>query len=234
MAKLKARIGDTEMDEVDAVSLLHRRMAIPSSAYEPSGGAIPAPSSINTDEPPGEQASQPPEEGHTAEGAASQPTQAALQPYGVKLPHTLAAVWQMYMHEIKPRDAALMMDAKQALYDGAPPRRKALSRLRVIAEEIENRTRVLGYEAAIHSLEKVRLPSVNALANHLCEYQFRCKEPGTPSWKKALTLCPAAYPTLHALTSQIAEGAFDLAASEGFCCWQPKKRQCRTRGWLHA
>ena len=28
-------------------------------------------------------------------------------------------------------------------------------------------------------------------------------------------MCPAANPTLHALTSQIAEGAFDLAASEG-------------------
>ena len=71
-----------------------------------------------------------------------------------------------------------MMDSKQALYDGAPPRRKALSRLRVIAEGIDNRTRVLGYEAAIHSLEKIRLTSVNALANHLCEYQYRCKEPG--------------------------------------------------------
>ena len=37
------------------------------------------------------------------------------QPYSVKLPHTLAAVWEIYIHEVKPR--------------GAPPRTVAEGRL---------------------------------------------------------------------------------------------------------
>ena len=122
MAELKSRIGDTEMDEVNA---------------------IPAPSSMITrDEPPEGQAAQPPKE------QASQPpaedADLELQPYSVKLPRTLAAVWEMYIHEVKLRDDALTLDATQTLYDGESTRRKALGMLRVIAEELENRSRVLG------------------------------------------------------------------------------------------
>lgn len=60
--------------------------------------------------------------------------------------------------------------------------------MKVIAEELENCSRVVGLEADIHSLEK--LGSVNALSKRLLDYQFRCKESGTPSWKKASTLRP--------------------------------------------
>ena len=192
MAKLKAasphgdRIDDTEMVEVDAE------------------GAIPATYSMDTDEPPGEQASQPPEE-----DAYVKP-----QPYSVKLPWTLAAVWEIYIYEVKPRDAAMRIDARQNLYDSDSNRRKSLSLLRIIAEELENRSRVLGaplhsanagIQAAIQSLDALGLNSVNALAQHLVQYQFRSKGTGAPNWKKASTLRPEAFPTLHAMATQISE-----------------------------
>ena len=100
----------------------------------------------------------------------------------------------------------------------------------MIAEELENRSRVLGapprpakcacahavscahiagIEMAIQSLNALGLNSVNALAisfamaakaaQHLVQYQFRSKGTGAPNWKKASTLRPEAFPTLHAL-----------------------------------
>ena len=85
----------------------------------------------------------------------------------------------------------------------------------MIAEELENRSRVLGapprptnagIEAANQSLNALGLNSVNALAQHLIQYQFRSKGTGAPNWKKASTLKPEAFPTLHALVTQISEG----------------------------
>ena len=113
----------------------------------------------------------------------------------------------------------------QILYDSDSNRRKALSLLRVIAEELENRGRVLGapsrpanagIEAAVYSLKMLGLKSVNALALalHLIQYQFRSKETGAPDWKKASTLRPEAFPTVHAFATQISEGALDYASQE--------------------
>ena len=84
MARLKAGIGldmnaDMETDEVNEQDSLGH---------------------TDTDQVSEQQASQPP----AGSSSDLQPTQAALQPYGVKLLHTLAAVWQMYIHEIKPQD----------------------------------------------------------------------------------------------------------------------------------
>ena len=69
------------------------------------------------------------------------------------------------------------MDARQTLYDGYSYRRKALSLLCVIAEELDNCTWVLGVEAAIHVLEK--LGGVTAFPKLLCDHDFGCKKPKT-------------------------------------------------------